>query len=81
MIWLGQALEGRREVADAPLTDADRAWAAWAEGGFKGEAPVFDLNTEGAVRMLRAQFAPAREAAEKIDPTAKRRYAVLPPSR
>lgn len=81
MTWLGQALEGRREVGDVPLTAADRAWMAWAEGGFEGEAPQFDLNTESAVRMLRAQFAPAREEAEKTDPTAKRRYAVMPASR
>ena len=80
MSWLGRALEGRREVSDAPLTDADRAWMAWAESGFEGDAPAFDLTSESAIRMLRTQFASAREAAEKADPTAKRRYAVMPAS-
>ena len=79
--WLSGVLR-KSDAADGPeLTDADRAFMKWADAGFEGEAPAFDLNTESAVKMLRAQFAAQREAAEKVDPTAKRRYAVLPPSR
>lgn len=78
--WLSDVLR-RGDAAEAPLTEGDRAFMEWANAGFEGEAPAFDLNTESAVKMLRAQFAPQREAAEKVDPTAKRRYAVMPPSK
>lgn len=78
--WLSEVLRKNRSAADPELTDADRAFMKWADSGFEGEAPAFDLNTESAVQMLRLQFSATREAAEKVDPTAKRRYAVMPPT-
>ena len=79
-----QASIDRQNIVDQktqPFTDADRAFMDWAESGFEGDAPAFNLNTESAVKMIRAQFAPNREAAERVDPTTKRRYAVMPPTK
>ncbi len=78
--WLSEVLR-KRTGAEPELTDGDRAFMRRAESGFEGEAPAFDLNTESAVKMLRAQFTKTREQAESLDPTTKRRYALMPPSK
>jgi hypothetical protein len=52
---------------------------AWAERGFRGEAPPpMDPTAPGAAKMLRMQFAAARAEAEKCDAQTSRRLGKLP---
>ncbi len=78
--WLSEVLRAPDSPArDGPISEAERKWMAWAGRGFQGEAPPpVDMHSDSAIRMIRAQFAPAREAAAQADPTTRRRYGVMP---
>ena len=74
--WLGTTL--RAAPPASAISAEDRAVKEWIQGGLKGPPPPVDPNTHAFVAMLRAQLAPARDSAAKLDPTTLRRYGILP---
>jgi S-formylglutathione hydrolase len=81
LVWLGHALAHRGVDKESELGPEERAWFDWLERGCAGEAPPpVDSRSAAFARILRAQLRPVRERAADADPTALRRYGVLPPT-
>jgi S-formylglutathione hydrolase len=76
--WLGATLTTPSAPKTTEPTDAERAWRAWVENGFKGDPPAVDVRSEAMVRILRAQFKATREEAAKVDPSTARHFGLLP---
>jgi S-formylglutathione hydrolase len=72
----------QRRTAGTDRTGADRAseaeWRAWAAAGRQGEMPALDPFGVTAPVALRLMLHPMLNDIEHRDPTAKRRYGVLP---
>jgi S-formylglutathione hydrolase len=74
--WVGGRIGPR---VSAPWTDAERAWERWLDGD-RASAPPAPLAPTSRLfpRLLRAQLAAERTAAEALDATWSRRYGLLP---
>ena len=79
LMFIGAA---QRRAAGEDRTAADReleaAWRDWAASGRQGDPPPFDAFGVSASVALRAMLEPELTEAARRDPTATRRYGILP---
>jgi S-formylglutathione hydrolase len=82
LVFLSEALQkvSQSAVTTPEPSESARAWIEWMQGDMKEEGPVLNMASEDGIAALRFQFGPVRKETEKHDPTASRRYAVLPPT-
>jgi S-formylglutathione hydrolase len=76
--WLGAVISAQRAAAAAEPTSDELAVSAWIKSGRNGNPPPVPPSSKEFIRILRAQLEPIREQAAISDPSANRRYGVLP---
>ena len=75
--WLGSVVAEQRAASAEPSAD-ECAMNDWVSRGLTGDPPPVASSSKAFITMLRAQLRPVREQAARTDPTALRRYGVLP---
>ena len=80
--WVLSRVMGRMQPTAASLSELELTWAAWLDAGGAGGAPkglpALPATSSLMPRVLRAQLAPLRSAAEALDPSVRRHYGALP---